>query len=246
MSPIHESGRGSRTFSFTSKRSSGTGATTNIYNEILRDAEKLRVLDEKNKYNHHRRVESIASNLPNQLESYSNAIYIVNEFWLNHIEQLSEEELNQLVMVLWAHLFLKFKQRRDILVAAQKGSIGSHALKMFRVFGYVIRNLVHPSNHLKLFKQLQTLGTAHRSLALSSELYDAMLDSFNFAMEEKFSYEYRVRTRFCFSQLYQVIVDIMIGEDFYSYTMSRLTGAASSLSMLPLSASPNGHDMDTP
>ena len=130
----------------------------NIYNEILKDAQKLKLQDKKNDYNPHRRAESIALNLPEQLQSYSNAIHIVNEFWLDHIENLSQDELNQLVMVLYCHLFLKCKDMRNVLLIAQKNSISSHAGKMFNVFGYVIRNLIQPDNHLKLFRQLQVLG----------------------------------------------------------------------------------------
>ena len=61
-------------------------------------------------------------------------------------------------MVLYCHLFLKCKDMRNILLIAQKNNIPSHAIKIFNVFGYVIRNLIHPSNHLKLFRQLQALG----------------------------------------------------------------------------------------
>ena len=130
----------------------------NIYNEILKDAQKLKLQDKKNDYNPHRRVESIALGLPKQLQSYSNAIHIVNEFWLEYIEPLTHDELNQLVMVLYCRLFLKCKKIRCLLLIAQKNNISSHALKIFNVFGYVIRNLTHPSNHLKLFRQLQALG----------------------------------------------------------------------------------------
>ena len=74
------SNRSNRPFTFK------VNNNNNIYNEILKDAQKLRLQDKKNDYNPHRRAESIALNLPKQLQSYSNAIHIVNEFWLNHIE----------------------------------------------------------------------------------------------------------------------------------------------------------------
>eukprot|EP01084_Bolivina_argentea_P048454 89282_1 len=212
----------SRLSSFTK----GSGSNS-IYNEILKDAEKLRQSDRKANYNPHRRIESIASNLPTQLQNYSNTIHTVNEFWLNSIQTLPETELNELVTVCYCRLYLQCKTVRDILLF-------THGRKVFNVFGYVIRNLVDPSNHIKLFRQLQMLGNMHSSYSLQNETYELFLDAFNFAMEEKFKKDYKIRTRFCFGQLYRVIVDIMTGDDFYSVTTRLIQNNAENKALSPI------------
>ncbi len=131
---------------------------SNIYAEILRDAHKLRSRDRKKDYNPHRREQSIAMNLPEHLQNYSSALHVVNEWWLEHIHSLDAKEQQQLMMVLYCHLYLNCKPFRGVLFFADSAKTISNALEMLNVFGYLIRSLIDPSKHSKLFQQLRALG----------------------------------------------------------------------------------------
>eukprot|EP01083_Nonionella_stella_P264373 896958_1 len=136
----------------------------NIYKEILKDIKKLRSKDVSNQYNPHRRQQSILINLPHNLKKYSNTIHIVNEFWLDNMKCLNDEELNEIAMLLYCHLYCQCTaQQRKLILKATKQKVPSHTLKIFTIFEYAVRQMVNknPQSHYKLFKQLRILGSLH-------------------------------------------------------------------------------------
>merc|ERR1712228_1130201 len=78
-------------------------------------------------------------------------------------------------------------------------------------------------SHQKLFDQLKSIGAVHKLYLNNyndeddeSDIFELTLNSFNYCMEQHFDTKYTVRVRFCFNQLYRLIVDIMNDNDLKS------------------------------
>merc|ERR1712228_286084 len=78
-------------------------------------------------------------------------------------------------------------------------------------------------SHQKLFDQLKSIGAVHKLYLNNyndeddeSDIFELTLNSFNYCMEQQFDTIYTVRIRFCFNQLYRLIVDIMNDNDLIS------------------------------
>ena len=51
---------------------------------------------------------------------------------------------------------------------------------------------------------------------VTADIYMELLTAWHYAMEEKFQHNYKNNIRFCFNQLYRLIVDTLMGRDISS------------------------------
>eukprot|EP01084_Bolivina_argentea_P260140 439197_1 len=195
---------------------------TKLYKDISKDIKKIHNQEKHHKYDPHHRKESISTNLPSNLKHYSNTIYIVNEFWLNNIKILNDEQLNQLAMSIYCDLYTQSTPTsRQLLLKSNKMNIPSHIIKIFTIFEYSLCQMIDSNTdaHNKLFKQLQAIGELHKNYLKSDDIdcdmYPLIINAFNHAMEHKFSKIFTVETKLCFNQFFRLIIDIMYGNDVY-------------------------------
>ena len=68
----------------------------------------------------------------------------------------------------------------------------------------------------KMVKQLRVLGKIHIRIGCKPEWFDQLLDVFNALLSSKWPDLYNFRVEYCFTELYNMVKDTMLGNDFYS------------------------------
>lgn len=151
----------------------------------------------------------------NILEANSNAIFVLNKFWTNNINPLTDEQYQKLALLQYNKVFELAPHVKETLFS--KSNV-PHASKLFLgMFGWLIGQLGTAKSYQSTIRQLRKLGKMHSKRNVQLEYYSVLLDAFNWAMTEYFGSDiYNLRVRFCMSQLYNVVADIMTSRDFSS------------------------------
>eukprot|EP01083_Nonionella_stella_P108293 314811_1 len=231
-------------------RSAGSSLTGSIFNRnkheqnttyraISKDLKKSRSFDSKNKHDPHRAEDLILSNLPQNLKPYSHALFIVNEFWLNDIQCLSKDLLHELALSIYCHLYTSSPTNAHyLLLKSNEMNIPSHILKILTVFGYTLRQMTAEDytadSHDKLVQQLKSIGDQHKPHldvnCIDCNIYELILNAFNSCFEQRFNKTFQMETRFCFTQFYRLIVDLMNDNVYLSHHLSQVDAFVGSLS----------------
>eukprot|EP01083_Nonionella_stella_P314592 1134053_1 len=207
---------------------------SNIYKDILKSTKKRRTTDSRNKQDP-LREDNILSNLLDTFKPYSHALFIVNSFWMNHIQYLTEHELTELALSIYCHLCSSCPANaHNLLLKSNEMKVPSHILKIFTVFEYVLRRLLTEEgaeSHNKLLRQLKSLGDLHSSFLNLTEcnVYELILDAFNACLEQRFNKIFSMEIRFCFNQFYRLIVDIMNDNVYLAQHLTVIDGYLGSL-----------------
>eukprot|EP01083_Nonionella_stella_P082163 226771_1 len=206
----------------------------NIYKDILKSLKKRRNTDIKHKQDAIRE-EYILSNLLEILKPYSHTIFIVNAFWMNNVQHLTEDQLTELALSIYCHLYSSSPANvRNLLLKSNEMKVPSHIIKIFTVFEYVLRRLLTEEgaeSHNKLLRQLKSLGDLHSSFLNLTEcnVYELILDAFNACLEQRFNKIFSMEIRFCFNQFYRLIVDIMHENVYLAQHLTVIDGYLGSL-----------------
>eukprot|EP01084_Bolivina_argentea_P194689 334082_1 len=195
-----------------------------IYKDISKDIKKI----EKNqKYSSRHRKESILTNLPSYLKQHANTIYTMNQFWLDNIKILTDEELNHLAMFIYCSVYNQSSPKaRELLLQSNKMNIPSHTLKIFTIFEYFLTQIIDSNTdiHNKLLQKLHGFGEIHKTYLndMDCDIYQLLINAFNDAFEQQFNKLFTSKIKFCFNQFIRLIIDIMNGNYSTGYVSKHL------------------------
>eukprot|EP00484_Ammonia_sp_Unknown_P027508 CAMPEP_0197032240 /NCGR_PEP_ID=MMETSP1384-20130603/10964_1 /TAXON_ID=29189 /ORGANISM="Ammonia sp." /LENGTH=473 /DNA_ID=CAMNT_0042461871 /DNA_START=36 /DNA_END=1457 /DNA_ORIENTATION=- len=169
----------------------------------------------------------LKQNLPDDLKVYCNSIEIVYRFWYLEIESMDEAKYTETAVLFYQNVF---KLLPDVGPLFTKG-IEFHAKQFFGMFRWLITNFKEPDPH-RLIQKINILGKTHRKMGIKEEWYDAMLQALHDTLTATVHDKYTSRIRFCWEQLYTVVVNIMMGKDFDALSSAKIAKLVQSLNRL--------------
>ena len=80
----------------------------------------------------------------------------------------------------------------------------------------MVTELVKEPNAKKMVRKLRVLGKIHIQIGCKPEWFDRLLIVFNDLLSHTWPKLYNFRVQYCFTELYNMVKDTMLGKDFYS------------------------------
>eukprot|EP01084_Bolivina_argentea_P220198 373224_1 len=166
---------------------------------------------------HNTQYSDDAQSPPSQMQdSYANSIAVLTTFWENNINTLSDDEYDALALTFYLNAYAAMPEAHHIFKSRLKNDASTQSKIFFGMFGWLVNEVSQPDSSHRLTRKLSVLGQLHKQMGVLLPYYLKMGDAWHQTMHDKFDKRYRLRVRFCFNTLYEIVVYIMLGMDFRS------------------------------
>ena len=139
---------------------------------------------------------------------YPNQIDVITNFWRDNVAPLKEEIDDTKYMKLCESLFTNIFKLAPFAKALFEHTNMQQGQIFFNKFTWIVETLSKP-NYTNVLQELKDLGELHKSLGVQLEHYPVVLKAFHDTMEATFKKKYTKRVRYCYDNLYKVIVNTM-------------------------------------
>eukprot|EP01084_Bolivina_argentea_P310554 537421_1 len=169
-------------------------------------------------------VSDVQKHLPQSLKKYSNSVEVLYRFWRSEIDTMTEDTYKETAVLFYMNVFDKIPDSKKLF----KKNIELQAKQFFGMFRWLITNLKN-ADATRLIKRIKTLGNIHKQMNVKNKWYGLLLQAFHDTMTEATKGNYTPRIRFCMEQLYTVVANIMLGNDFDSLNSNKISYLLQSL-----------------
>ncbi|ETO32836.1 hypothetical protein RFI_04280 [Reticulomyxa filosa] len=173
---------------------------------------------------------SFESNSRNRPEFAQEAVKITNQFWLEHIQSLTDEKkavkkkkffLSKsdiffcASVTLYGHLFCRLSDCRQIFL--ERGKVEDVSIELLQSIGQLL-SIVSKKNISKIQMDLRKLGAVYCEFGITDKHYHLFLQALHWTFEESSGGRnvYSLRIKFCLEHIFTTSAKIITGKDFTS------------------------------
>eukprot|EP01084_Bolivina_argentea_P282365 483307_1 len=150
----------------------------------------------------------------NSFEStYKNVINTLVNWWNENVTVLPDDKYLELALSFYKTLFTAMPSVKTMFTSRDV-DMNTQALKMLGMFRWIILTLTNSGLCDNTLIALQQLGALHDKLGLTLDDYLGAGAIFHQTMTQSFTDTYNLRVKWCFNVLYEIMVGVMLGNDF--------------------------------